>query len=77
MVEFKLASNSKLRQNIAKQVEIYKIANNTNKSIKAILYFDETEYRKVVKTLKELKLENDKSIILIDAGRKISASNVK
>jgi len=77
VVEFKLASNSKLRQNIAKQVEIYKIANNTNKSIKAILYFDETEYRKVVKTLKELKLENDKSIILIDAGRKISASNVK
>jgi hypothetical protein len=77
VVEFKLASNSKLKQNLAKQVEIYKIANNTDKSIKAILYFDDIEYRKVAKTLKELKLENDKSIILIDASRKISASNVK
>ena len=77
VVEFKLASNSKLKQNLAKQVDIYKIANNTNKSIKAILYFDEIEYRRVVKTLKELKLENDKSVILIDAGKKISASNVK
>ena len=77
VVEFKLASNSKLKQNLAKQVEIYKVANNTNKSIKVILYFDGVEYRKVFKTLKELKLENDKSIILIDAGRKTSASNVK
>jgi len=77
LIEFKLASNSKLKQNLVKQVEVYEKANNTDKSIKVILYFDGLEYQKVVKTLKELKLENKSNIILIDAGRKISASNVK
>jgi len=77
LIEFKLASNSKLKQNLATQVEVYEKANNTDKSIKVILYFDGFEYQKVVKTLKELKLENKSNIILIDAGRKISASNVK
>ena len=77
LIEFKLASNSKIRQNLAKQVEVYEKANSTKKSIKVILYFDATEYNKVQRVLKELKLENSKNIILIDAGRKISASNVK
>ncbi|WP_034923208.1 hypothetical protein [Gillisia sp. CAL575] len=77
LIEFKLASNSKLKQNLAKQVEVYEKANNTKKSIKAILYFDVTEYNKVQKTLKELKLDKAENIILIDAGRKPSASNVK
>tara|TARA_R110002072_G_scaffold81680_1_gene186800 strand:- start:2205 stop:3677 length:1473 start_codon:yes stop_codon:yes gene_type:complete len=77
LIEFKLASNSKLKQNLAKQVEVYEKANATNKSIKAILYFDASEYHKVKKTLKELNLENAENIVLIDAGRKISASNVK
>ncbi|WP_026838341.1 hypothetical protein [Gillisia sp. JM1] len=57
LIEFKLASNSKLKQNLAKQVEVYEKASNTKKSIKAILYFDATEYNKVQKTLKELNLE--------------------
>lgn len=77
LIEFKLASNSKLKQNLENQVKIYEEANNTKSSIKVILYFDVTEYTKVHKILKELKLEKDKNIILIDAGRKISASNVK
>lgn len=77
LIEFKLASNSKLKQNLAKQVEVYEKANATKKSIKAILYFDPSEYNKVKKTLKELNLEEAENIILIDAGRKISASNVK
>ncbi len=77
LIEFKLASNSKLKQNLAKQVEVYEEANNTKSSIKAILYFDDSEYRKVHKILKELKLENSPNIVLIDAGRKISASNIK
>ena len=33
LVEFKLASNSKLKQNLAKQVDIYKAASNTVLSI--------------------------------------------
>lgn len=77
LIEFKLASNSKLKRNLAKQVEIYEKANNTQKSIKAILYFDNTELRKINKILKELKIENNTNIILIDAGKKISASNAK
>lgn len=77
LIEFKLASNSKLKQNLEKQVEIYEQANNTKNSIKVILYFDNSELRKVNKILKELKIENKPNIILIDAGRKISASNVK
>ncbi len=77
LIEFKLASNSKLKQNLAKQVEVYEKANNTQKSIKVILYFDNSELKKVAKILKELKTENSPNIILIDAGRKISASNVK
>jgi len=77
LVEFKLASNSKLKQNLEKQVEIYEKANNTKKSIKVILYFDAAEYEKVNKILKELKLDNSPNIVLIDAGKKISASNVK
>lgn len=77
LIEFKLASNSKLKQNLAKQVEIYEQANNTSNSIKVILYFDNSEFRKVSKILKELKIDNKPDIILIDAGRKTSASNVK
>lgn len=77
LIEFKLASNSKLKQNLEKQVEIYEKANHTDKSIKVILYFDVFEYKKVIKTLKELDLGNKPNIILIDAGRKTSASNVK
>lgn len=77
LVEFKLASNSKLKQNLAKQVEVYEKANLTVKSIKAILYFDASELKKVADILKELNIQDEESIVLIDAGRKISASNVK
>lgn len=66
-----------MKQNLEKQVEIYELANNTNSSIKVILYFDVVEYNKVMKVLKELKLDNKSNIVLIDAGKKISASNAK
>lgn len=78
LIEFKLASNSKLKQNLKNQVQIYEKANDTKKSIKIILYFTEKEKERVDKILKELKLTNDESIILIDAiNNKKSASNVK
>lgn len=78
LVEFKLASNSKLKQNLANQVKIYELANNSKNSIKVILFFSYDEGRKVKKILKELKLETDENIVLIDARKdnKISASNV-
>jgi len=77
LIEFKLASNTKLKQNLAKQVEVYEKANSTRKSIKVILYFNSTEYDKVKRILKELNLEKSENIVLIDADWKTSASNVK
>ncbi|HKK94881.1 MAG TPA: hypothetical protein VJ916_00955 [Anaerovoracaceae bacterium] len=77
LVEFKLASNSKLKNNLAKQVEVYQKANNCDKAIKVILYFTTEEYEKVIKILNELKLQNCEDIVLINAiGNKASASNV-
>ena len=78
LIEFKLASNSKLKMNLKNQVKIYEKASNTKKSIKVILYFDNPELVRVNKILDELNLSKDKSIVLIDAGsNKPSASNVK
>ena len=78
LVEFKLAVNKKLKQNLKHQVEIYKQANKTEKSIKVVLFFSMSEYQKVKKVLNELELKEGKEIVLIDAQRenKTSASNV-
>lgn len=78
LVEFKLAKNSKLKQNLQHQVGVYEQANDTRQSMKVILYFSEAEHNMVINTLKELKLENSPNIVLIDAcNDKVSASNVK
>lgn len=78
LVEFKLASNTKLKHNLAKQVEIYKAANNTDRAIKVILYFTDEELCKVNSIFNELGLHGCKDIVLIDAiNNKTSASNVK
>jgi hypothetical protein len=79
LVEFKLGSNSKLKQNLANQVEVYKSANQTKKSIKVILYFTDKEFEKIKKALKELDIKQGKELVLIDAREtnKVSASNVK
>jgi len=79
LVEFKLASNTSLSKNLRHQVEIYKKAHSTDKAIKAILFFSLQEKKKVEKILKELNLENDKYVVLIDARRdnKPSASKAK
>ena len=78
LVEFKLAKNTKLKQNLKNQVEIYEQANGTNQSMKVILFFSESEHNLVLKLLKELNIEDNGNIILIDAcNNKMSASNVK
>lgn len=77
LVEFKLASNSKLKKNLENQVEIYKKANSTDRAIKVILYFTDEEYQKVIAILNDLHLNRCKDIVLIDAtDNKASASNV-
>ena len=47
--------------------------------MKAIIYFTASQRKRVEEILKDLKLEDDKSIVLIDARKdnKVSASNVK
>ena len=77
LVEFKLASNPKLKKNLQNQVEVYEQANNTHQSIKVILYFNVQESVKLNNVLKELNLQGTPNIILIDAcDNKLSASNV-
>jgi len=79
LVEFKLASNSKIKQNLENQVDIYLKANKTKMAIKVIIYFTDFELNKLSKLLTTLELQNDESIVLIDArdNNKQSASNVK
>lgn len=78
LVEFKLASNSKLKQNLKHQIGVYEEANDTAKSIKAILYFSESEFNKVQNILKEFGLVGRSDVVLIDAcPNKPSASNVR
>ena len=67
LVEFKLASNTHLRKNLEKQVAIYEKANSTSRSLKVIVYFSEVELAQVSAVLRDLKLDQDDSIILIDA----------
>jgi hypothetical protein len=69
LVEFKLASNSSLRRNLEKQVQIYAKASQTEKSIKVIMYFSDSELEKVAGILRDLKLQDREDIVLIDAGR--------
>jgi len=67
LVEFKLASNSRLKDNLAKQVEIYQKASDAKKAIKAILYFTKEQRERVLRILEELKMTDDENIVLINA----------
>ena len=77
IVEFKLASNRKLKQNLARQVEIYQKASDAKSKLKVILFFTDDELDRVYRILDELELRDDPDIILIDGGddNKPSASN--
>ncbi len=79
LVEFKLASNSKLRHNMAKQTEVYKKASDTKRAIIVVLLFSEEEEKKTINIINELSLGGREDIVLIDArnDNKVSASNVK
>ncbi len=65
--------------NLQNRVAVYEKANNTDRSLKVILFFSEEELYNVKRILKELNLSEDDRIILIDAriDNKVSASNVK
>ena len=78
LIEFKLASNKRLKNNLQNQVEIYQKANLTSSAFKVIIYFTEEERDRAVNILNELGLAGKDNIILIDGRRdnKISASKV-
>lgn len=69
LVEFKLAKNSKLKQNLLNQVAIYKKANRTEKALKVIFYFSFLEKKRVEAILQELGLTDDESVVLVDVRR--------
>lgn len=74
LVEFKLAKNTGLEKNLRNQVKIYEKASDTDRSIKVIMYFNDRELEKVMRILRDLKLDKREDIILIDATQKVSAS---
>lgn len=67
LIEFKLASNSHLRRNLERQVEIYEKANQTSTSVKVIICYTAEDQVKVQKIIKDLKLNDREDIVLIDA----------
>ena len=67
LIEFKLASNKALQRNLEKQVAIYERANRTRTSVKVIVVYTGAERDRVDRILKELELQGEESIVLIDA----------
>ena len=67
LIEMKLASNTRLEANLARQLEIYQMSSDAERGIKAILYFDESQHRRVQKIMKKLALTGNKDVVLIDA----------
>lgn len=77
LIEFKLASNTKLKRNLERQTEVYSKASDTRKVLKAVMYFTEAELKRVNSILHALKLDVDPDVVLIDArmDNKPSGSN--
>lgn len=68
LVEFKLAKNTALERNLAKQTGIYEKASDaTHPSLKVIVYFSGAEAERVATILQRLGLEDSPHIIGIDA----------
>lgn len=67
LIEFKLASNTALKRNLENQVAIYEKANKTSRSVKVILCYTDAHQTKVATVIKDLGLDKDPSIVVIDA----------
>lgn len=77
-LETKLAKSSSLKQNLKNQVEIYRNANDTQKSITLIGYFCDKEKKKAETVLKKLGLNKAENYILVNCEYNLlSASNVR
>ena len=67
LVEFKIGSNRNLKRNLENQTEIYEKASGAEKSIKVIVFFDQGQERRVKKILKEIEIQDDPDVVLVDA----------
>ncbi len=67
LVEMKLAKNSNLEKNLQKQVDIYQNSADAERGIKAIIYFTYEQLVRVRKILTNLKLDDSRDIVLLDA----------
>jgi len=76
LIEFKLASNPKLKQNLKNQTEAYQAASDAESALKVIMYFNDAELDRVTRILNELEMTDSPDVMLIDACPKLSASNV-
>jgi hypothetical protein len=77
LVEFKLASNTKLEVNLQNQLKVYKAANDTDACICIIAYTSDQECIRMEEILRRLGLNGSPNVITIDASpNKVSASKV-
>jgi K+/H+ antiporter YhaU regulatory subunit KhtT len=67
LIEFKLGGNNHLKRNLEKQITVYEAANGTRSSVKAIVCYTAEQERRVARILRELKLQNEESVVVIDA----------
>jgi len=77
LVEFKLAKNPQLRRNLENQLGIYQKASDAQYGYEVILYFSDQELRRVQSILRDLELQNDPHVVLIDARRDNKPSGSK
>ena len=77
IIEFKLAKNSNLKNNLDHQAAIYQRASDAKRSITVILYFHNSELLRTRRILRELKLEGADNIVLIDARKDNKPSGSK
>jgi hypothetical protein len=67
LIEIKLGRNSQLKRNLEKQVEIYQAANQTPHAVKVIVNFTADDERRVAAILKDLKMDSQENVVVIDA----------
>lgn len=67
LIEFKLARNTKLEQNLRNQLGVYQAANRGARGVKVIIFYTEAEELRLKRVLQRLGLEDDEAVVLIDA----------
>ncbi len=77
LVEMKLAKNTQLERNLAKQLPIYLAASDAQNGIKAIVYFTKQEQERLEGILEKLGILGHKDIVVIDARKDNKPSGSK